>query len=241
MQPSTIEAWWTRAVESLGKGLEILRDDCGVIAPKWLPYHTIVIPLAAVLAKLTRPVSPEAGAIRQKLVRWFWCAVFGQAYDQGSNTRALKDVVELLAWCAGGELPESVSGFQFDPRVLRDATTRQRALYYGTMCLILSRGPRDVHSGAKLTGDLIAEYRSDDHHVFPRAYLDRHGVAARLRDCVLNRTLINRTTNKSVQTRAPADYLAQLRTTFGAQKFQELLQSHLVPGATRCCGRKFNA
>jgi hypothetical protein len=38
---STIEAWWTAAVESLVKGLEILRNDCGVVAPKWFPYKTV--------------------------------------------------------------------------------------------------------------------------------------------------------------------------------------------------------
>lgn len=32
-----------------------------------------------------------------------------------------------------------------------------------------------------------------------------------------------------MQTRAPADYLTQLRTMLGAQKLEELLQSHLLP------------
>jgi hypothetical protein len=229
LQPGTIAAWWDRTVESLARALEILRDDCGVIAPKWLPYSPLVMPLAAVLAKLTQPVSPQAGAIRQKLARWFWCSVFRQTYEQGSNSQAARDVGELLAWCAGGIPPESVRAFQFDPQLLREATTRQSALYCGTMCLILSRGPRDVYSGAKLRGELITGYRIDDHHVFPRAYLDRHGMTARLRDCVLNRTLIVRTTNKSLHTRAPADYLEQIRRTLGAGTFQELLQSHLLP------------
>jgi hypothetical protein len=98
------------------------------------------------------------------------------------------------------------------------------------MCLILSRGARDVHSGAKLTSDLITDYRIDDHQVFPRAYLDQHQVAARLRDCILNRTLIDRTTNKSLQTRTPAAYIGQLRTALGAEKLRELLRSHLLPG-----------
>jgi hypothetical protein len=144
MQASTIAAWRDRAVESFAKGLEILRDDCSVIAPKCLPYNPIVMPLAAILAKSTRPSSPMTGTMRDKLIRWFWCAVFRQTYKQGSNTQAARDVVELLAWCTGGEPPESVRGFQFDPRVLREAATRQSALYCGTMCLILSRGPRGL-------------------------------------------------------------------------------------------------
>jgi hypothetical protein len=120
LQASTIAAWWDRAATSLAKGLEILREDCGVITPGWLPYNTIVMPLSAVLAKVARPGSPELGALRQKLARWFWCAVFGQTYEQGSNGQAAKDVTELLAWCAGGDAPETVSGLRFDPRALRE-------------------------------------------------------------------------------------------------------------------------
>jgi hypothetical protein len=229
LQASTIEGWWDRAVESVARGLEILRDDCGVLTPGWLPYRPIVMPFAAINAKVARPGSLTTGAIRQKLVRWFWCAVFGQTYDQGSNSQAAEDVGELLAWCAGGEPPESVSGFRFDPEVLRDVTSRQSALYRGAMCLVMSRGPRDFHSGAKLTGDLMAERHIDAHHIFPQTYLQRHGVAARLSNCVLNCTLIDRTTNQSLYTRAPADYLAQICTTLGDQHFRELLESHLLP------------
>jgi hypothetical protein len=97
------------------------------------------------------------------------------------------------------------------------------------MCLVMSLGPRDFHNGAKLTGDLMDERHVDAHHIFPQTYLHRHEVARRLRDCVLNCTLIDRTTNKPLYTRAPADYLAQIRTTLGAEPFRELLQSHVLP------------
>jgi hypothetical protein len=230
LEVHTLTSWWDRVVESLARAIEILRDDCGVLTPGWLPYTPLAMPLAAVLAKLARPGSPAAGVIRQKLGRWFWCAVFGQTYEEGSNSQAAKDVAELLAWCAGGESPESVRRFRFDPHVLREVTSRQSALYCGTMCLILRRGPRDFHNGTKLTGGLIADDHIEGHHVFPRAFLDRHGVAARLRDGVLNRTLIDRTTNKALQTRAPADYFGYLRASFGAEELRELLQSHLLPG-----------
>jgi hypothetical protein len=230
LEAGAIEAWWDRAVAGLARGLEILRDDCGVIIPAWLPYNTIVIPLAAVLAKLTLPGSPEAGAIRHKLVRWFWCSVFGQTYENAPNSQAAKDTAEVLAWCTGGRESEAVAGVRFDPRVLRDTTPRQRALYRGTICLVLGHGPRDFHNGAKLTGDLIIEHGVDDHHVFPQAYLDRQGIVPRLRDCVLNRTLIDRTTNRRIADHAPADYMAQIRTSLGADTFQGLLWSHLLPG-----------
>ena len=229
MAASDITDWWDKVVLGLATGLEILRDDCKVMLPKWLPYQTMLPPLAAVLARAGSPKTAEAGAQREKLKRWFWCTVFGQVYEGAPNSKSAKDVVEILLWLSGGDLPDSVTSFRFDPRALRDVTPRQRAIYRGAICLILGGGARDFHTQAVITGKLMAEEGIDDHHVFPAAYLERRGVApARLRDCVVNRTLIDRTTNQMISDRAPSDYLVEIRKTSGFP-FETVLASHGLP------------
>jgi hypothetical protein len=226
---SDIAEWWDRVVAGLATGLEILRDDCKVMLPKWLPYQTLLPPLAAILARTGSPRTAEAGAHREKLKRWFWCAVFGQAYESGPNSKSAKDVVEILQWLGGGDPPETVASFRFDPRALRDATPRQRSIYRGAICLILGGGARDFHTQAVITGKLMAEEGIDDHHIFPAAYLKRRGVSqVRVRDCVLNRTLIDRTTNQMISDRAPSDYLNEIRSTPGFP-IDEVLASHRLP------------
>ena len=229
---SDIEAWWTLVVDGLGLGLSILRDDCKVMLPKWLPYQTMLPTLAAVMARGGNPKSAEAGAQRGKAKRWFWCAVFGQAYESSPNSQAAKDVAEVLTWFAGGKAPESVLGIRFDPKTLRDITPRQRAVYRGVICLILGSGTgaRDFHTQAVITGSLMNEESIDDHHVFPDNYLSsKLGITlSRSRDCVLNRTLIDRTTNQMISNRAPSDYLAEIRNTPGFP-FDAVLESHCLP------------
>jgi hypothetical protein len=117
-----IEAWWPKVVSGLAGGLAILREDCKVMLPKWLPYQTMLVPLAAVLTKSGMPKTAEAGAQREKLKRWFWCAVFGQAYESSPNSQSAKDVGELVVWLAGGPAPETVRAMRFDPKALRDVT-----------------------------------------------------------------------------------------------------------------------
>jgi hypothetical protein len=227
-----IRAWWERAADALATGLEILRDDCKVMLPKWLPYQTMLPPLAATLAKAGAPKTAEAGARREKLKRWFWCAVFGQIYESAPNSQSAKDVGELVPWLLGETgPPEVVTAFRFDPRALRDITPRQRSIYRGAVCMMLGAGTgaRDFHTQAVITGKLMAEEGIDDHHVFPAAYLERAGVEpARRRDCVLNRTLIDRTTNELISDRAPSDYLAEIRNTPGFP-FEAILSSHGLP------------
>ena len=72
-----IREGWQPVVAGLASGLQMLRDDCGVIIPNWLPYNTIVMPLAATFAFIRNAAGPEAAAASHKLKRWFWCSVFG--------------------------------------------------------------------------------------------------------------------------------------------------------------------
>jgi hypothetical protein len=232
LAPSDIESWWQPVVDGLGLGLSILRDDCKVMLPKWLPYQTMLPTLAAVLAKGGSPKNAEAGAQREKIKRWFWCSVFGQSYESSPNSQSAKDVTEVLSWFSNGGEPEVINSLSFDPKSLRDVTPRQRAIYRGVICLILGSGTgaRDFHTQAVITGNLMNDEGIDDHHVFPANYLEtKKGVTiARHRDCILNRTLIDRTTNQMISNRAPSDYLREIRNTPGFP-FDAVLTSHCLP------------
>lgn len=232
LSPSDIESWWQPVVKGLALGLTILRDDCKVMMPKWLPYQTMIATLAAVLAKGGSPKSAEAGAQREKIKRWFWCAVFGQSYESSPNSQSAKDVTELLGWFANGTEPESVKDLSFDPKSLRDVTPRQRAIYRGVICLILGSGTgaRDFHTQAVITRKLMNDEGIDDHHVFPANFLEaKKGITIpRHRDCVLNRTLIDRKTNQMISNRAPSDYMKEIKETPGFP-FDAVLKSHCLP------------
>jgi hypothetical protein len=186
-----------------------------------------------VLAKLGPVATAEQGARRAKLQRWFWCAVFGQAYENSANSQAAKDFTELLAWLQGGPAPEVVAQFRFDPAVLRHVTPRQRAIYRGTMCLVLRHGALDFFSLAPITADLMEREGIDDHHVFPKHFLKgAKGIANKtLRDCVLNRTLIDRETNRRIGARPPSEYMKDLRDT-AEFPFAKVLSSHGLPAGS---------
>ena len=230
LKAEAISGWWDKVVAGLALGLEILRDDCRVLQPKWLPYQTMLPPLAAVLARGGLPKTAEAGSQREKIKRWFWCAVFGQAYESAPNSQSARDVTDIDAWFSGDVLPDSVSSLRFDPRALREITPRQRSIYRANICLILGERARDFHTQSEITGKLMTEQGIDDHHVFPSDYLQKiKGISsAKTRDCVLNRTLIDRTTNQMISNRAPSDYLGEIQSTSGFP-FNDVLASHALP------------
>jgi len=65
---------------------------------------------------------------------------------------------------------------------------------------------------------------------FPTITLAKHKAVTvkRTRDCVLNRTLIDRTTNQIISNRAPSDYLSEIRNTDGFP-LDPVLESHCLP------------
>ena len=98
-----------------------------------------------------------------------------------------------------------MADFTWDPERWRSVTRiRQQGLYRASIALTLEQRPRDFHNAAPLTQDLIEAGKIDDHHVFPRGYLDGRGRSAEL-DSVLNHALIDRATNIRIGKRAPSD------------------------------------
>ncbi len=99
------------------------------------------------------------------------------------------------------------------------------------MALILQNGALDFHKRGPITAQLISDKRNpvDDHHIFPRAFLNRQNAPPPLRDCILNRTYIDRTTNRRLSKRAPSDYFSEIRQKHGDQETDKLFSSHLLP------------
>jgi len=233
MEVGQIKEGWEHVICGVAKMLHILRNDCGVVLPQWLPYNTILIPAAAVLAKTKDQTGPAVAASLNKLKRWFWCSVFSQSYEKAPNAQSVKDYNEILKWFDGGAPPQTVAEFSFDPNSLKETTYRQRAVYRGIIALILRNGARDFHNGERITASMVLEGKMDDHHIFPKGFLGETYPAeinGTLRDCILNRTLIDKETNQRIGMRAPSDYLREISDIVGADHIEVILGSHLLPG-----------
>lgn len=232
LTPDAITDWWARVSKSMAYTLEILRDDCGAITTRWLPYQTMLAPIAATLAFFDGMSGAEVGVTRNQLRRWIWCSILGQTYEAAPNSRSARDVTELRTWLSGGSVPDVITSFTFDFESLRSVTPRQRGLYKGVMCLILgsNSGARDFHTGRLITRSLIETEHIDDHHIFANNFLKVTLAVNNSddRNCILNRTLIDRTTNRVLQDTSPSQYLGEI-AQHEHSDLTAILDSHLLP------------
>ncbi len=227
LPPDEIAREWSSAVADMAAATALLRDECGVLISKWLPYRPMLIPLAAAWREVAAAGGPEQGAMRAKLKRWFWCACFTGEYESSSASLAERDTPVLRGWLAGGSAPPVVADFVWDPTRWRSVTIRQQGLYRATIALTLTEHPRDFHTGAPLSQELIEAGKIDDHHIFPRGHLKDIGRGSEV-DSVLNHSLIDRATNIRIAKKAPSGYLGEIREAMG-DDLEHVLASHRLP------------
>lgn len=224
-----VEPYWHRASRYLSESLKMLQTECGILSKKDVPYRTMLLTMAAAWPEIVAATGPEIGARREQMRRWFWCATFAQRYETQANTRTQNDVPELRAWLRGeGSAPEVTQSGEL--RSFRQISSSTQALYSAALALSLRNHPLDFHAGEPLTPAKMATDQVDDHHVFPQAYLPGE-MGRQAKDCVLNRTLIDRVTNQRISAKAPSVYLAEMQAELRPDTVAAILRSHSLPEA----------
>lgn len=212
---------WQEACEWIEQAYKRLTSTSGygAFAPKWIPYTTMLIPLAVLLRHIEENGRKEE--MYRKLDRWYWGSVFTERYDQAVDTTTYRDVRTIREWLEGGSCPSWLEDFQEKKISFSEVTSQQSSIYRGMMCLIVCVGAKDFVSGQ---GVDLAE--CEDDHIFPKSAQSKNPKI----NSILNRTLISSTSNKKKGDKLPSSYLPLLLDGHGGddKRLQETLMSHLI-------------
>lgn len=226
--------WAAPLTEGFLEADRFLRDQ-GFHHPKFLPYRSQVVPLAAVLAKIgERWLEPQ---IKSKLSRWFWCGVLGELYGGAIETRIALDMQDLLAWVNDVAAPEpvTVQGAGFQPNRLDTLRSRTSAAYRGLYVLLQRDGAMDFFWKARMV-DLDRDERSIDiHHIFPRKWCEDANIPDNVFNSIINKTAISYKANRMIGGKAPSKYLDQIQRHAQVKSddstMDAILRSHLIDPA----------
>jgi len=195
---------------------------------KDVPYHTQLVPLAAILAVIGDRWQEDAA--RRKLARWYWCGVFGELYGSAVETRFAKDLWEVPKWLDGGDEPTSVKEAVFRADRLDTMTSRLSAAYKGVHALLMREGARDFRSGQSFDDTVYFDEAVDIHHIFPRAWSEKNRIPRSRYDTIVNKTPLTARTNRIIGGSAPSHYLGELRKA-GSISSDEALDQHIASHA----------
>jgi hypothetical protein len=146
------------------------------------------------------------------------------------ETKSRRDYLEMTAhWLHGGPEPSSLSGARETIGAptfrIRGSASYASAVYSGVFCLLAIRGARDWQ-----VAEHIELQKLQDHHIFPQAYLKRHGLTKKPEiNTIANRTLISDKTNQKIKDKAPAAYLGDPQVFPDGQR-EPLIDKHYCPG-----------
>lgn len=235
LKPEGFEEDWRRASSAVERALELLslvsEDGFGVFDRKWLPGYGMIPVLAAL--RLTIDERGLGAKERDDLRRWYWSSVFLERYSSAVETKSKKDYSDILEYWKAGSEPSVFTEARTrlgtkGAYSLRNATSYSSSLYSGVFCLLAIDGARDW----RVKEDIQLQ-KLDDHHIFPKAYLQRHGEYDNTQskkaraNTVLNRTLISNKTNNIIKAKAPAEYLLD-ENVFPPPSRELVLSTHFI-------------
>ena len=173
-----------------------------------LPYQSQLIPLAVILADLAQEA--DKLEVKRKLLRWWWCGVFGELYGSAIESRFARDVQEVAAWIKGGEEPSTVRDATFRSERLDTMTSRLSAAYKGVHVLLMQAGAKDFRSGQAFSHMVYFGESVDIHHIFPRAWCEANNLKRSIYDTIINKTPLFYKSNRIIGGTAPSTYLGRL-------------------------------
>lgn len=219
LEKSRFETLWKKACSSLAKTYQRLTspDGYGAVAQRWIPYSTLLVPLAVLLQFVEERHGGES--MYRKVDRWYWGSVFAQRYDQAVDTTSYRDLREMKEWLEGGNCPSWLENLKVEQMDLESVDDQRSAIYRGVMCLIVVAGARDFINGQPAT---LKDCQDD--HIFPKSEYKNESQV----NCILNRTLIS--SNPIKGSKKPSVYLPLFLKEHGEDKehLRQTLQSHLI-------------
>lgn len=219
--------WVEQATEGFESAAKILFEQ-KLFSDRDLPYGTQLVPLATLLTLLGDQADKDA--VRQNIVRWFWCGVFGELYGGATDTRLANDVRQVMTWLVDGTgEPSTIVDSNFPASRLLTLRTRNSAAYKGINALLMREGCLDFRKGQSIEAQTYFDEKIDIHHIFPRAWCRKHDLEAQRYDSIINKSPLAAKTNRIIGGKAPSKYLEKLRAEGITEDRQtEILESHII-------------
>ena len=191
-----------------------------------VPYTTQLVPLASLFVELGHELEPANS--KEKLERWFWSGIFGEAYGGAVETQYALDLPQVAAWVRGDQDPGLVREASFNPERLLSLRTRNSAAYKGLYALQMKSGAADWRTANPLASTTWHQENIDIHHIFPVAWCNRSNppVPPWLHNSIINKTPIDATTNRRIGGSAPSLYLRRLENDISKDTLYRVLKSH---------------
>jgi hypothetical protein len=220
---SDISDYMSKAIEKL----ENMRDGFGVKNANELPFAPM-LPVITALLKVIENKDNKSECYK-KLNKWYWSAVFTNAYSSAADSRMTQDFKELRTWFDNdSEIPKTISQMikELSTMDLRDIQSKSNAKYKGVMSLLALEGAKDFD-----TSQTLENARGNDKdHLFPKSSKSGFG-SHKFINSILNMSWMSDDTNRKIKRfKKPSVYVKEfiMEKYKNEDEFKDVLRTHLI-------------
>lgn len=226
LSPEVLASEWEGAAAALASAYRWAHRN-GARAPN-PPSHGVLVSIAAMEALRSGSKRDIFSDHEPILRKWYYCKIMQQGAKQATNYKVGVDFQSLATYAKTGVAPEFETVSMPSRKIAelyRGSDVRYRALQS-----LLAMSIRTDF----LTGQPFADDQTEEHHIFPKAFLIRNRHKADMIDSIANKIPIHRTTNGKLSDAPPYEYLLKLKETAERNgtlgQMQQRMSDCLIPG-----------
>ena len=183
--------------------------------------------------------------LREVMARWFFMATLTSRYTGSPESRMEQDLALLreaqnaddFVHVLDGQIASVLTNDYWQvtlPNELESASSQSTGqfAYYAALCLL---DAPVLYSKMKVVDLLNPSTKGkksalERHHLFPRRYLQRHGIKKR-RDInqVANYALVEWSDNIAISDKPPKDYVLEMEARFSPEELRQMYNLHALP------------
>ncbi|MBU2504036.1 MAG: DUF262 domain-containing protein [Nanoarchaeota archaeon] len=222
-----LENEWDNIIEAFKIALEFIRNKIKIKSLKYLPFDTLLVPLAYFHYKKHNPSNSQI----KQLQTWFWKACLSNRFGSTVESKIEEDCEEFDKILEGEktEFAYQIDWETFKTRLIGQDYNLRNAFCKTILSLYSYFDPKSLKDGRDIDIDyaLTGYYKNNLHHFFPRKYLEKVFDPQRdRRDSVVNIAFAPAIVNIEMSDTAPSEYVAKFKKE--NPEIDEILKSHLI-------------
>lgn len=220
---------WPHVKETIFAAIDHMQSHLGVAVSRILPYPVLLVAFSNFFDR--NELKPADHDQTRYLAEYFYRAGLSNRYSSGVAVKMVADLQKMKSIAQGkrpsykGEdLEITPDTFRTKPFAINDAFSKT------VLCLLASKGPRNLQTNGliKLNNSWLRKSSSRNiHHIFPKAWVKKHGKPDWDANVIANIMLADEYLNQRVMTsKSPRQYLE----TIGIAKpdLHSLMHTHLL-------------
>ena len=222
-----LEREWENIIEAFKLALEFVKGKIKIKNLKYLPFDTLLVPLAYYHYKNKNLSNDES----EQLQKWFWKACLSNRFGSSVESKIEEDCVNFDKIFDKEEVEFK---YQIDWDSLKTRLIEQRYNLRNAFCkTVLSLysyfDPKSIKDGRDIdTKDFFSGfYKNNLHHFFPRAYLEEvFDPQKERKDSIVNIAFAPAIVNNEMRKSPPSEYIELFRE--GNSNLEKILKNHLI-------------